>query len=138
MPSQFNFNAGPAKQQLEAELTRRLSAAAIVVETHAKQLVSIAGTGGAPGRDAKGRFKRAYGSNPSAPGEPPHKQKDHLRRSITWELVGKTARIGTNLLYGRWLELGTKNMLARPWLRRALAETKTQVLAILSKPFTLK
>jgi hypothetical protein len=80
--------------------------------------------------------KRIYGANPSAPGEPPHKQLGHLRRSVTYEVdaAASTGRVGTNLLYGLWLELGTRLMAARPWLRRALAECQDACLKILSAP----
>ena len=42
------------------------------------------------------------------------------------------ARVGTNLAYGKALELGTKRgLLPRPWLRRALAETQGEVNSLL-------
>ena len=43
------------------------------------------------------------------------------------------ARVGTNVEYGKHLELGTKRgILPRPWLRRALAESQGDVNQILS------
>ena len=84
----------------------------------------------------KTKPKRIYGF-PSKPGEPPHKQTGHLRRSVAWELVGLVARVGTNLRYGRWLELGTSKMAARPWLRVALAQCRSAIREILSKPMNL-
>lgn len=120
------------KAAIEAEMIRRLVACALLLVAHAKRLVSTAGTG--VGRGKGGKFRRKYGSNPSAPGEPPHKQTGRLRASITWEQSGRAVRVGTNLLYGLWLELGTATMAARPWLRRALAECADRIRAILSKP----
>jgi len=117
-----------AKKRITTEMERRLTACAIVVSGHAKKLISVAGTGAGPGQ------KRRYGSDPSKPGEPPRKQTGHLRRSVAWERAGLVARVGTNVRYGRWLELGTRKMAARPWLRRALAECQAQIQAILSKP----
>jgi len=78
--------------------------------------------------------KTVYGAFPSKPGEPPHKQTGHLRRSITHEVdrVNLFARIGTNVEYGRYLELGTKRMAPRPWLRRALNEMTSKVKSILT------
>jgi phage gpG-like protein len=91
---------------------------------------------------AKRKRKRhgslVYGANPSKPGDPPHKQRGRLLASVAWEVVDTVARVGTNLNYGRWLELGTTKMAARPWLRRALAETRDEVLRILSAPMNLK
>lgn len=120
------------KAELMAEMKRRLSACAIIVASEAKRLVSTAGTGQA--RDKRGKFKRLYGANPSKPGDPPHKQTGTLRRSITWMIAGTIARVGTNLPYGRWLELGTTKMAARPWLRRALAMCRDRINSILSRP----
>jgi HK97 gp10 family phage protein len=126
---------GPeAMARIRSGFARNLAAAAIVVKTRAKVLLSVAGTNG-QGRNAKGQFKRVYGSNPSAPGEPPHKQTGHLRRSVAHDVDKGTlsARVGTNVKYGRWLELGTSKMAARPWLRRALNESLATVRAILAK-----
>ncbi|CAN0502344.1 unnamed protein product, partial [Phaeothamnion confervicola] len=72
--------------------------------------------------------------NPSAAGEPPHVQTGRLRASVAWERVGLIVRIGTNVIYGRWLELGTKKMAARPWLRRMLAEQRAALARIICKP----
>jgi hypothetical protein len=80
------------------------------------------------------RGRRIYGAQRSKPGEAPRKQTGHLRRSVTYEVIGQSGRVGTNLLYGMWLELGTRLMKARPWLRRALEECKAQILAILTAP----
>jgi hypothetical protein len=51
--------------------------------------------------------------------------------SIAREMVGQTtARVGTNIKYGLYLELGTRSMSARPWLRRALAERRAKIARI--------
>jgi HK97 gp10 family phage protein len=73
--------------------------------------------------------KRIYGAFPSAPGEPPHKQTGRLRSSVTYEVLDGEliARVGTNVKYAKWLELGTKNMAPRPWLRRALNESGDEI-----------
>lgn len=72
----------------------------------------------------------------SKPGEPPRKQTGHLRRSVTYEVDREnlTARVGTNVTYGKYLELGTKRGLApRPWLRPALARVAARVNELLSQ-----
>ncbi len=43
-----------------------------------------------------------------------------LRRSITHEVVGDVGRVGTNVEYGIFIELGTSKMSASPYLRPAL------------------
>jgi hypothetical protein len=82
----------------------------------------------------KSRGPRIYGATRSKPGEPPRKQFGHLRRMVMWEAQGLWGRVGTNYLVGRWLELGTRLMAARPWLRRALKECQAQILALLTVP----
>ena len=152
------------QKQIQAEMARRLKAAAYLVTNRAKELLSVEGTGvrvhepgqgrgrnGKTGRYQKrkgklvetpagSRAKRVYGAFPSAPGEPPRKQTGVLRGSVTWELVQQgmkaTARVGTNIVYGKYLELGTRKMKPRPWLRRALREVKDQIQAIIRAPFS--
>ncbi len=141
MNTVLRWYGGEVQKRITEETTRRLHACCIVVASHAKKLISIQGTvavsaTGAMKRDKKGRFKRVYGSNPSRPWEPPHKQTGRLRGSVAWEVVGLVGRVGTNLLYGRWLELGTKRMKPRPWLRRALRECQDKIRAIFAKPMS--
>ena len=53
-----------------------------------------------------GPIKTRPGYSASAPGEPPHRRRGQLRRSITSELQrGRIPilRVGTNLKYGRYL-----------------------------------
>lgn len=129
--------------RLRREMDRRLKACAILVANHAKLLINIDGTGrAASGYTSKyhGHTRRVrkgaiiYGANPSRPGQPPHKQTGHLQSSIAWEIEGLVARVGTSVLYGRHLELGTSKMAARPWLRRALREKEAEIIAIISAP----
>jgi HK97 gp10 family phage protein len=79
--------------------------------------------------------RRVYGAQRSAPGAPPYKQTGLLRASVTHELsegyLAVTARVGTNLPYGKYLELGTRKMAARPWLRRALLESMPELRRVL-------
>ncbi len=56
---------------------------------------------------------------PSAPGEYPHKRTGFLQISVASEVEslsdGIHGRWGTNVPYGRWLQIGTWKMAARPW-----------------------
>jgi HK97 gp10 family phage protein len=116
---------GPEVQrQIEAAMKRNLGAAVRIVANRAKVLLSVSGTG---------RNRTQAGA--SAPGEPPRKQTGRLRASVATEVDGLTGRVGTNVEYGRYLELGTRRMAARPWLRRALAESRAQVeMALARRP----
>lgn len=125
-------------REIMGEMERRVQAASVVVMNAARGLVGVAGTmlRGKPGRDKSGKFTKAkiYGAVRSQPGEPPRKQTGQLRRSIAREVVALVGRVGTNLEYGRHLELGTRHMAARPWLRRALNESRQKLVSILGKP----
>ena len=73
------------------------------------------------------RSMRAGGTPhvPSNPGEPPRRETKNLHDSIMTEtqqeLEGIETRVGTNVEYGLHLELGTRRIKPRPWLRPALA-----------------
>lgn len=126
------------KKALHAEQDKRVSRAAIVVQRHAKQLLSVSGTGvmgpaGGVVRAVKRTRKTIYGAFPSRPGEPPHKQTGRLRASVTWERVRTgVARVGTNVKYGRLLELFVG---PRPWLVRAFKEKSHEITSILGAPW---
>jgi len=62
--------------------------------------------------------------SPSVPGQPPGVDTGTLRRSVQIDVGGiirgenrLSAKVGTQLDYGRFLEYGTRFMAARPWLR---------------------
>lgn len=114
MADSVKWNGPQLQALIDAEMKRRLNAAGIVVSNHAKELVSVPGPA------------------PSAPGEPFHTQTGRGRGSIAWEVSGMVCRIGTNVRYLRWLELGTSKVAARPWLRRALAERHAALARLLA------
>lgn len=99
-----------------------------------------------------GRVQRAInrgnrdGRNPSRPGEPPKKVTGNLFKSVTFEVVTTASRrviigrVGTNVVYGRYLELGTQGrngrpgMAPRPFLRPTLqTEQKNLVNVIVNR-----
>jgi phage gpG-like protein len=96
-------------------------------------LLSVAGTAVSTGGKGKRKGARITGAVRSMPGEPPRKQTGRLRSSVMYETHGLTARVGTNVKYGKKLELGTKRgIAARPWLRRALAECMDKINGLLA------
>ena len=144
MAAKLKWNGAAQLAKLEREMNRRITACCILLENHAKALLSVAGTGVAYAtikvkrKDGSVKTIRKgstlYGASPSKPGEAPHKQTGRLRASVTHEVVGLIGRVGTNLKYGRWLELGTWLVAARPWLRPSLAACLNQIHAILTAP----
>jgi phage gpG-like protein len=86
--------------------------------------------------EAKGNMGEVGDS--SNPGDYPFKQSGNLRRNVASEVDRKElkARWGTNVKYGKYLELGTKKMAARPWMRltnRKLARRVASILGALIK-----
>ena len=144
MAGQVRWNGDRLAAQVRAEMGRRLDACRVEVANHAKELVGVEGAEKTTVTvtDARGRKRKRtrlrYGANPSAPGEPPHKQTGRLQSSITSEREDLVARAGTNVTYGRSLELGTSRMAPRPWLRRALAERLAFIRAVMSRPLNLR
>jgi len=91
------------------------------------------------GRTPTGKAERKMakvGTYHSAPGEVPRVQTGRLRASITSELHPRLpiGRVGTNVVYSKWLELGTRKMAARPYLRPALQRNINRFRRIFSRP----
>lgn len=65
----------------------------------------------------------------SEPGYAPNSDTGKLAQSIQFEMDPEnlTARVGTGLEYGRFLELGTQNIAARPWLMPAWEANKPSI-----------
>ena len=107
--------------------------AAFVVEADVKKHFTLLGSG------------RTYGKHiASKPGEPPAVDTGILRASVMSEVKIKGSEItgkvgpdiehikekteaGTDVEYGLYLEVGTKNMQPRPFLRPALRRMKNKI-----------
>jgi len=95
---------------VENIVVERLDAAAALVVATAKAAMREPKTG-KPGP------KRTR----SAPGEAPASQLDTLRKRISYDAPSKLVRrVGTNVDYGLFLELGTATIKPRPWLEVSL------------------
>jgi HK97 gp10 family phage protein len=70
----------------------------------------------------------------SAPGDYPALETGELRRSITHEVIEDelTGRVGTNKVYGKYLEEGTTKMEARTFLANTLEANKGIIKDILA------
>jgi hypothetical protein len=76
-------------------------------------------------RDRAVELLSVPGPAPSAPGEPPHTQTGNLIANVDYSIDERTMtwRVGTPVIYGLYLETGTRRGIApRPWLRPAMAQ----------------
>ena len=73
---------------------------------------------------------------PSRPGGVPHYRTTNLQKSISYEVQGMRAFVGVDqtVKYGLHLELGTRDMAPRPFLRPALHRERARLLRIMSTP----
>jgi len=82
----------------------------------------------------EGDIKKSFGKSPSASGEPPGVITGTLKRSITYEIEGLIGRVGTNVEYGKHLELGTEHIAPRPFLRPALEKNTAKIKEMMCRP----
>lgn len=110
--------------QRVAEAGREVASSA--VEELAEETASVA------------RSRIVAGTGASAPGATPKSKTGRLERSIAVVLrraKNTTALVGTDLLHGRFLELGTGKMEPRPWLLPAFEEAQGKVWGGLKAEF---
>jgi len=105
--------------------TRAALTDVVLVERYVKGSMK---EGGRTESGAVGQGEKVYKINTfrSKPGEVPRVQFGTLKRSIMHELhpTLPIARVGTNVVYGRSLEMGTKKVAARPFMRPAMMAMK--------------
>ena len=129
--------------KVDKALMSRLNQAAISWVNYLRERVSIPNilmtrVMGRGGRWTKGvehlvAKRKNRGKSPSRPGEYPRKLSGHLRRNIVRDSSAedKAVRVGTNVVYGKHLELGTRKMKRRPWLSRGLREFAGRLKSII-------
>lgn len=130
------------------EVKKAMTVAALVVESAAKKSMGKGASKFNTGGDTKSKRGKKSFHRPSAPGFPPAVDTGILRASISHKVTEKggnvqgfvgsdTAKIkakaeaGTDVEYGFYLEVGTRNMEARPWLRPALRKSEKRIKQIL-------
>lgn len=67
---------------------------------------------------------------PSDPGQPPNADTRHLDTNIETRLVDSynpKVTVTSHAAYSAWLEYGTENMAARPFMRPALERNRTEL-----------
>lgn len=122
------------KRAYPFEMVGRLKASAHLVRNGAVRLVL---KGPATGRIYT---RRGITRQASAPGEAPMSDTGTLARSIHIDDSKTNPRnlrvsIVAGVFYAKWLELGTRKMLARPFMVRSFDENLSKIRAILRRPF---
>jgi len=106
---QFGVNA-------ERELSQIVNATAQAVRTRAIRSIQQGPKSGAVYERGSGRNLSAL-HQASAPGEAPATDTGTLANSIAVQRLGPlSARVGTGIRYGQYLEFGTQSIEPRPWL----------------------
>ena len=93
------------------------------------------------GKTGSGRTYKVPGTDrtytASSPGKPPAHYTGRLEKSIKIEIKqtrgGPTGKIGSTAFQAYWLEMGTRNMKARPFLEKTLREEERTTRQILGK-----
>lgn len=114
-------------RQFEAEVKRAnvaaLKKACVLVVSSVKESFGDTGVTGAT--------RKQRHANRSKADEPPHVDTGALKRSITYEIEDEnTGKVGAQaqIDYAILLELGTRNMEPRPYLRPAIIREKANIL----------
>lgn len=120
--------AEKAAKSFETNRNFAVKEATLKLHEYAVKIVS-ANSGGTPSL----RYSPKRTVTVSRPGDPPHTDTGRLRQSIKFDIKKDTGRVGSNLKYAAWLEFGTEDMAARPWLSVAVDESAKDVGEIFQK-----
>jgi HK97 gp10 family phage protein len=116
--TKLQWNGSRIEKDIRKDLNARLHAAGVLVTSRMRQNLST------PGPEA------------SAPGAWPHAQSGRLRGAVTFEVdeANTTLRVLVAAEYAEFLEDGTKNMAARPFIQRTIDEVRPQIVKIMTTP----
>lgn len=66
--------------------------------------------------------------HPSMPGGYPAIDRGKLKKDIFYDVDRMKLEIGSSLNYSKWLEIGTKKMKARPWLKNTVVQFDDEII----------
>ena len=117
-------------KRINAKADAALKDMALAIQREAKRLIQSHASKGKKYKATKGG-KYHYASKP---GKPPNTDTGVLVKSIRIAVHNKGYRVGTNLDYGRKLELGV-GIAKRPWLSLALKNVEKRLPRIVRGAF---
>lgn len=106
--------------QMESEIVSAVRLTSQIVRSNAVRSIQKKSSGGRTYQ--KYNPRRTHEASP--PGMPPNTDTGRLAGSIRVASYGTMADVGTDLDYGKFLELGTQEMAARPYMVPALEQAR--------------
>ena len=89
-----------------------------------------------PSRTGKGMHKASKPYYPPAPDTGDLKKS--ISHSVWYEPGAVHLRVGTDIPYAKWLEIGTRKMLPRPFLRPCLERFRPKIAAIIGRDGSIR
>lgn len=117
-----------AKQEIDKAKKEKVTEAALHVRNATVKKLTGNGTGRRYRVPGTSKYYTA-----SSPGQYPAVLFGDLRKSIAFEVDGTTGIVGSGLKKATWLEFGTRNMGARPFLKPTFEEEVETIKNILGK-----
>lgn len=117
--------------ETKKNIIRAVATGLVEIQGDAQRLIQ---RGGRSGRIYR-KYKPRREHRASAPGEPPKTDTGRLVSSIKTDVDADRlgGAVGTNLKYGEYLEFGTKNMAARPWLHPTFRRLRRRIRRRIAK-----
>lgn len=139
----FTWHGAALQRGANDGLLRNMSTAMEEFRKEVKAVVSVSGRTAEYITSKKtGKVRKilgAYGSSPSEPGDPPHKQTGELFRAIKRKVypIKKAVRVFARDPKAGLLEFGTSKMAARPYMRTTFARMLNRIREVVAKPVNI-
>ena len=130
MTARVRLDDRALRAKLEAALLVAAKSAGARLVGHLQRRLNVSASVARAKSIARSRARRRrlakFVYQASLPGQPPRKRTGTLQKSVTSQVTRGdgvvTIRVGTKIPYGKFLEMGTRAMRPRPWLRSGVAE----------------
>ena len=115
-------------EQVEREVEKELDAIGLDIRNNIMLKMSKTTRGGELQRRGGGKSGPPRWVRASLPGKPPAPDQSNLINSFEIYRVGGVLEVGTNILYAKFLEKGTRKMAARPFLQAGMGGVNVENL----------